>query len=150
MSLMEVILTRSVENVGSNGEVVNVAAGYARNYLIPQGMAVPADGTHRRVMAEETRLFGLRDRKRRRAAEVLAGTFQDVSVTIAMQAGEDDKLFGSVTNRDIAVELAKQGREIDRHSIELEEPLKQLGVYSVPVRLHQDVRVSVKVWVVKA
>jgi large subunit ribosomal protein L9 len=66
-----------------------------------------------------------------------------------MQAGEDDKLFGSVTNRDIAAELAKQGREIDRHSIELEEPLKQLGVYSVPVRLHQDVRVSVKVWVVK-
>lgn len=147
---MDVILVKSVPNIGAEGDVVKVAAGYARNYLIPQGMAVVADRAHQRVMAEEGRQAGLRDRKRRRGAEALAAKFQDVSVTIAMQAGEDDKLFGSVTNRDIAVELAKQGREIDRHSIELEEPLKQLGVYSVPVRLHQDVRVSVKVWVVKA
>ena len=113
-------------------------------------MAVPADDTHRRVMAEEEKLAHVRDRKRRRAAETLAAKYQDVSVTITMQAGEDDKLFGSVTNRDIADALAAQGHEVDRHRIELAEPIKQLGVYSVPLRLHRDVQAAVKVWVVKA
>lgn len=147
---MEVILLKSVPNLGEPGDCVDVARGYARNYLVPNGMAVIADDGQRRVLAEEQRLSHLRDRKRRRAAEALAGRYQDVSVTIAMQAGEDDKLFGSVTTRDLAEELAKQGLEVDRRAIELEEPLKQLGVYSVPVRLHQDVRVTVKVWVVKS
>jgi len=147
---MEVILLKSVPNLGEAGDCVNVARGYARNYLVPNGMAVVADDSQRRILAEEQRLSHLRDRKRRRAAESLAGRFQDVSVTIAMQAGEDDKLFGSVTTRDLAEELAKQGLEVDRRAIELEEPLKQLGVYSVPVRLHHDVRVTVKVWVVKS
>jgi len=150
MSPMEVILLKSVPNVGDEGAVVKVAAGYARNYLIPNGMAVPADDAHRRIMAEEAKLSHVRDRKRRRAAEGLAARFADVSVTIPMQAGEDDKLFGSVTNRDIAEALAAQGHEVDRRHIELTEPLKQLGVYSVPLRLHRDVQVSVKVWVVKA
>ncbi len=147
---MEVILTRNVDNVGDEGAVVKVAAGFARNFLIPRGLAVPADDTHRRIMAEESKLVHVRDRKRRRAAETLAAKYQDVSVTISMQAGEDDKLFGSVTNRDIADALAAQGHDVDRRGIELEEPIKQLGVYSVPLRLHRDVRVAVKVWVVKA
>jgi large subunit ribosomal protein L9 len=150
MISMEVILMKEVENLGAPGAIVNVARGYARNYLIPRGLAVPADDPHRRIVAEEERLSGLRDRKRKRAAETLAEKHRDISCTLTVQAGEDDKLFGSVTNRDIAEELVKQGLEIDRRQIELEEPIKQLGVYQVPVRLHQDVKVNVKVWVVKA
>jgi large subunit ribosomal protein L9 len=146
---MEVILLKDVENLGVPGTVVDVKRGYARNYLIPRGLAVPADDSHKRIVAEEGRLTGLRDRKRKRAAEALAAKHQDVSCTLSVQAGDDDKLFGSVTGRDIAEELAKQGLEVDRRQIELEEPIKQLGVYQVPVRLHQDVRVNVKVWVVK-
>jgi large subunit ribosomal protein L9 len=147
---MQVILLKSVPNVGDEGQVVNVARGFARNYLVPQGLAVIADDRQRRIMAEENRLAGLRDRKRRRAAESLAGRFQDVSCTIAVQAGEDDKLFGSVTARDIAEDLTRQGFAIEKRQVELEEPIKQLGVYSVPLRLHADVRASVKVWVVKS
>ncbi len=147
---MEVILLKSVPNVGEEGQIVNVARGFARNFLVPQGLAVVADDSHRRMMAEEGKLAGLRDRKRRRAAEELAARFQDVSCTIAVQAGEDDKLFGSVTARDIAEELARQGYAVEKKHVELEEPIKQLGVYSVPLRLHADVQASVKVWVVKS
>ncbi len=147
---MQVILVKDVDNLGDKGAVVEVARGFARNYLIPRGLAVPADDTHRRILAEEGRLSGLRDRKHKRQAETLAAKFRDVSCTIAVQAGDDDKLFGSVTNRDIAEELARQGVQLDRRQIELDEPIKQLGVYSVPLRLHRDVRVDIKVWVVKS
>ena len=147
---MDVILLKNVENVGEMGAVVRVASGYARNYLLPQGLAVPASEGQRRAVAEHVRLEGHRDAKRRRAAEGLAERHQDLSCTISVQAGEDDRLFGSVTARDIATALAEQEVTIEHRQVELEEPIKQLGVYSVPVRLHPEVSITVKVWVVKA
>ena len=104
----------------------------------------------RGVLAEEGRLSGLRGRKRRIEAEELASGFNDVSCTISVQAAEDEKLYGSVTDRDIAAGLRELGHEVEHNQIVLEEPIKQLGVYTVPVKLHEEVEVSVKVWVVRS
>ncbi len=147
---MDVILLQKVDNLGEVGEIISVARGYARNYLIPQGIAVIADDSNRRVLAEEGRLSGLRGRKRRIEAEELASGFNDVSCTISVQAAEDEKLYGSVTDRDIAAGLRELGHEVEHNQIVLEEPIKQLGVYTVPVKLHEEVEVSVKVWVVRS
>jgi large subunit ribosomal protein L9 len=147
---MDVILLKKVENLGEMGAVVSVSRGFARNYLLPHGLAVPATDGQRRAVAEHIRLEGHRDVKRKRTAEGLAEKYRDLSCTITVQAGEDDKLFGSVTPRDIASALAEQEVEIEHRQVELEEPIKQLGVYSVPVKLHPEVTITVKVWVVKA
>ncbi len=147
---MEVLLLKNVDNLGDMGQMVTVRAGYARNYLIPKGFAVVANQSQRRVFKESLRQEVLRDKKRKRNAEGIAASHQELSCTITVQAGEDDRLFGSVTTRDIAAAMLDQEIEIDHKQVELEEPIKQLGVYSVPVRLHPEVEVPVKVWVVKA
>jgi len=146
---MDVILLKRVDNLGEAGDVISVARGYARNYLIPQGIAVVADDSHRRALVEEDRLSGLRSRKMKRVAEEIASSFQEVSCTIPVQAAEDEKLYGSVGERDIADALRALGHEIEHRQIVLEEPIKQLGVYTVPVKLHEEVEVTVKVWVVR-
>ncbi len=147
---MDVILLQKVEHLGEAGQTVSVARGYARNYLIPKGLAVVADESHRRQMAELARWAHVREAKQRRAAEEQAAAFKDVSCTIQVQASEDDKLYGAVHERDIAEALAKLGHEVDHKQIRLEEPIKQLGVYTVPIALHEDVVVEIKVWVVRA
>ena len=148
---MDVILTKSVESLGQMGEVISVAPGFARNYLIPQGLAVMATVGQKKLVAEQVVLAEKRDLLRKSVAEQLASQYaaKELSCTISVQADDDDKLFGSVTARDIATALAQQDLAIEHHQIELTEPIKQLGVYTVPLKLHSDVEVAAKVWVVK-
>ena len=147
---MDVILMQSVENLGEMGDTVSVARGYARNYLIPQGLAVLATEGHRKLVAEHMKLEAKRDDLRKAGAEELAAKLGELSCTITVQAGDDDKLFGSVGPRDIADALKADSGEFDHKQIVLDEAIKQLGVYSVPVKLHPEVEVTAKVWVVKA
>ena len=146
---MDVILREDVDKLGRTGEVVTVKDGYARNFLLPRGLAYLAtDGNRRRLQAEQ------RQRDRRVAEEVssareLATRLETVSLSFSMKAGEGDKLFGSVTAADIAERLAAEGLTVDRKAVELENPIKALGVYKVPIRLHADVKPEVRVWVVK-
>jgi large subunit ribosomal protein L9 len=147
---MEVILMQSVDNLGEMGETVSVARGYARNFLIPKGLAVLATEGHRQLVNEHMKLEAKREDLRKASAEELAAKLGELSCTITVQAGEDDKLFGSVGPRDIAEALNTDKGEFDHKQIVLEETIKQLGVYSVPVKLHTEVEVTAKVWVVKA
>jgi len=146
---MDVILREDVEKLGQAGQVVTVKDGYARNFLLPRGLAYPAtDGNRRRLDAEQ------RLRARKVEAEVsgardVAAKLEAISLSFSMKAGEGDKLFGSVTASDIAERLEAEGVKVDRKHIELEEPIKALGVYKVPVRLHADVKPEIRVWVVK-
>ena len=147
---MDVILKKNMDDLGQAGDIVSVARGYARNYLIPKGFAAQANEGNLRIMKEEERLQGVRGKKLKKVAEELSSKFNDVSCTISVQASEDDKLYGSVGGREIATALAELGYGIEPKQIVLEEPIKQLGVYTVPIKLHEEVEVSVKVWVVKA
>lgn len=147
---MDVILLKDIEALGKTGEIVSVARGYARNYLVPQGLVAWANASNLKMVQEEDRLSGLRGRKLKRAAEDQSLKFNDISCTISVQASEDDKLYGSVGAREIATAMAELGHDLDHHQYILEEPIKQLGVYTVPIKLHDEVEVSVKVWVVKA
>jgi large subunit ribosomal protein L9 len=147
---MEVILMQKVETLGEMGDTVTVARGYARNYLIPQGLAVLATDGHRKLVEQHMKLEAKRDDLRRASAEELAAKIGELSCTISVQAAEDEKLFGSVTSRDIAEALSNDANRFDHKQIVLDEAIKQLGVYTVPVKLHAEVEVPAKVWVVKA
>jgi large subunit ribosomal protein L9 len=146
---MKVVLVKGVDRLGKAGEVVSVKDGYARNYLLPQGLAQPATSGGMARFEQEKKVDAQREVRRSREAEELANRLALVSVTSAVQAGEDDRLFGSVTAQDIADLLTKEGFEIDKRKILLEEPIKALGVYTVPIKLHKDVTADVKVWVVR-
>jgi large subunit ribosomal protein L9 len=147
---MEVILKQAVEKLGQPGDVVKVSAGFARNYLLPRGIAYEATpGNLKRIAQEKARLDAA-ENTRRSAAQELAGKIEAVSLTFSARVGEEGKLFGSVTATDIAEQLAAQGFEIEKRQIDLHEPIKALGVYRVPVRLHADVKPELKVWVIKA
>ncbi|MBU8921921.1 MAG: 50S ribosomal protein L9 [Bacteroidales bacterium] len=146
---MELILKNSVPGLGERGDIVTVKAGYARNYLLPKKLAVPATGAMKKVIVEENRLQSVRDDKHKRTVQDTAAKMKDLSCTIVVQAGEEDKLYGSVSAQDIATAVTAQGFEIDHKMVVLEEHIKILGVYTVPVRLHKDVEVPVKIWVVK-
>ncbi len=146
---MEVILRQAVENLGHPGDVVTVSNGYARNYLLPRGVAYQAtEGNKKRISQEKARLEAA-EGQRRGAAEEIAKKLEEVSITFAARVGEEGKLFGSVTTQDIADQLAAQGFTIERRQIDLHEPIKALGVYRVPVKLHADVKPEIKVWVIK-
>ena len=147
---MEVILMQSVDNLGQMGDTVSVARGFARNYLVPKGLAVLATEGHRKLVAEHMKLESKRDDLRKASAEELAAKLGELSCTITVQAGDDDKLFGSVGPREIAEALKTDSNDFDHKQIVLDEAIKQLGVYSVPVKLHSEVEVVAKVWVVKA
>lgn len=146
---MEVILLQSVPPLGARGDVVRVKPGYARNYLFPRKFAIPATQANQRVFKEEEQIRQRRDLKEMEGAKGLATKLDGVSCTITAQVGDDDKLYGSVTAADIAKELANQNFDIDRKKILLDEPIKKVGVYSVDVKLHREVIVPIKVWVVK-
>ena len=146
---MEIILRQAVENLGKPGDVVKVKSGYARNYLLPHGLAYEATpGNLKRIQQERDRLDAA-ENERRSAAQAIAEKLEQVSLTFSARVGEEGKLFGSVTAADIAEQLAAQGFQIERRLIDLHEPIKALGVYRVPVRLHADVKPEIRVWVIK-
>ena len=146
--MVEVILKKDVVDLGHAGELVNVRPGYARNYLIPQGLALLATEGNRRRFEEERRQIEQSAEREREAARALAERIEEQSLTFNVRAGDEGRLFGSVTSADIAERLEEAGFAVDRRLIRLEEPIKELGVYDVPVRLHADVQPEVKVWVV--
>lgn len=146
---MKVILRKEHEKLGQIGATVDVKDGYARNYLIPRGIAYPATEGSMRALEEEKRQAERRSNKQQKASEKLAGELDKVSLTIKMKVGEDEKLFGSVTSQMIADGLKEQGFDIDKRIIDLEEPIKALGIYTVNVKLHASVIGKVKVWVVQ-
>ena len=146
---MEIILIQAVKNLGTEGDVITVADGYGRNFLIPQGMAIPANKSNMKRIDDIKRRQRTRELKELEQAKKVAEQLLSVSCTIPVQAGEEDKLFGSVTSQDIARALEKEGMEIDRRKIVLEEPIKELGVFTVNVKLHSEVTGTLKVWVVK-
>jgi large subunit ribosomal protein L9 len=146
---MEVILRETVENVGRAGEVVKVKDGYARNFLIPKGLAFAATARNRTRADAEARRQAGKLAAQQGDAEALAAQLAGLEVRFTVKAGEGDKLFGSIGSADIAGQLAEQGLTVDKRVIELEEPIKMIGVYQVPVRLHPDVRGEVRVWVDK-
>jgi len=146
---MEIILRQAVENLGKTGDVVKVKSGYARNYLLPHGLAYEATpGNLKRIQQERDRLEAA-ENERRTAAQTQAERLDAVSLTFSARVGEEGKLFGSVTAADIQQQLESQGFHIERRQIDLHEPIKALGVYRVPIRLHADVKPEVRVWVIK-
>ena len=146
---MEVILRQAVEKLGHPGDIVKVSAGYARNFLLPRGVAYEATpGNKKRIERERQRLEAAED-SRRTSAQGLAEKLEQVSLTFSARVGEEGKLFGSVTTADIAQQLAEQGYTIEKRQIDLKDPIKALGVYRVPVKLHADVKPEIRVWVIK-
>ena len=144
-----VILQENVENLGSTGDIVKVRDGYARNFLVPRGLAVVADGRNVRRLNHQKRLAESRKLKALAAARALAEQLSSAAVTINKEAGEDNKLFGSVTNRDIAEALAADGFEVDRRLIHIDEPIRTLGVKQVLVKIHAEVQTPLTVYVTK-
>ena len=146
---MEVILRQAVENLGHPGDLVKVSAGFARNYLLPRGVAVAATEGNKKRSAQEKARLEAAEAARRQTAEEYAATVEQISLTFSARVGEEGKLFGSVTSADIAHQLEAQGYKIEKRQIDLNEPIKALGVYRVPIKLHADVKPEIKVWVIK-
>jgi large subunit ribosomal protein L9 len=147
---MEVILRQAVENLGKPGDVVKVSNGYARNFLLPHGVAFEATpGNLKRIQQERDRLEAA-ENERREAAQGLATKLEQVQLTFSARVGDEGKLFGSVTSADVAQQLEAQGFHVEKRQIDLHEPIKALGVYRIPIRLHADVKPEIRVWVIKA
>ena len=142
---MEVILREDVEKVGSRGAVVKVADGYARNFLLPKRLAVLATDSNKKIIEQEREAYLRREAKAAADAQDLARLLASVTLTFRHRVGENDHLFGSVTAKDIAEALEAQKFHIDRRKVQLEEPIRTLGEYEVPLRLHRDVTTSIKV-----
>jgi large subunit ribosomal protein L9 len=146
---VKVILLRDINTVGSAGEIVSVANGYARNFLIPKRQALMAtDANVAKFESQRRQHEAVADRDKR-SAEAQAAELEKASLTATVKVGEGERLFGSVTTQNIADLLKEQGHDVDRRKIELEEPIRALGVYTLPIRLEHDVKASVKLWVVK-
>ena len=146
---MKVILRKDLETLGAVGEIVEVKEGYARNYLIPRGIALKADAKNIKILEEEQKKANLKLRKDKKSAEKLAQKLDTVSCTVAVTVGEEDRVFGSVTTQDISDLLKDKGFDIDRKKIVLDEPIKALGIYDIPIKLHSEVEAKIKLWVVK-
>ncbi len=146
---MEVILREEIDNLGRRGDVVKVAAGYARNYLLPKRLAVAANESNKKIVEQEKQAYLRRESKEIGDANDLAKMMATVEVTIAQKAGENDQLFGSVTSQDISAALERAGYTIDRRKVNLAEPIKALGDYKVTVKLHREVSVELPVHVIK-
>ena len=146
---MEIILREDVERLGSRGQVVKVADGYARNFLLPKRLAVAATDANRKIVEQERQAHLRREAKQKSEAEDLSKLLSGVTVTIAQKAGENDQLFGSVTSKDVAEGLEKMNFTVDRRKIALDEPIKQLGDHPVAVRLFKDVVANITVQVVR-
>jgi large subunit ribosomal protein L9 len=146
---MEVILREDIDKLGSRGQVVDVAPGYARNFLLPRKLAVAATAANKKIVEQERQSHLRKEARLKSEAEELARLLNGVTVTFAQKAGEHDQLFGSVTSKDIAEALERQNFHVDRRKVMLEEPIKQLGEHKAPVRLHREVTAEVTVVVVR-
>jgi len=146
---MDVILREDIEKLGTRGELVKVAPGYARNFLLPNKMAVAATASNKKIVEQERQAHLRREAKVEGEAKDLGKMLGAVAITISQKAGENDQLFGSVTSKDIAEALEKQGYTLERRKIVLDEPIKTLGEFKVPVRLHREVTAEITVHVVK-
>jgi len=146
--MVELILRKDVPDLGRAGEMVQVRAGYARNYLIPQGIGLPATEGNRKSFEDERDQVEKAAEREGDQAKSLAAGLEGQSVTFSVRAGEEGQLFGSVTAADIAEKLGNDGFSVERRFVKLEDPIKELGVYDVSIRLHADVEVVLKVWVV--
>jgi large subunit ribosomal protein L9 len=146
---MEVILREHVDHLGRRGDVVKVAAGYARNYLLPQKLALTVTDANRKQIERERKVVEAREAEERQTSEALAERIGHVELVIARRVGETEALYGSVTTADIAEALGAKGLEIERRRVQLDEPIKQLGEYTIAIRLHRDVTAQVKLAVVK-
>ena len=146
---MKVILREDVPDVGQAGQTVEVKPGYGRNFLIPRNLAIPATSGNLKAIGEIEKQKDTRARKRRKAADVVRVKIEKLSLSREVLVGEEDKMFGSVTSADIAEMLEKEGVVVDKRAIELEEPIKALGVYTVPVKCDRDVVANLRLWVIK-
>ncbi len=146
---MKVLLYADIDKLGWLGDVVEVKDGYARNYLVPHGLAYPATPANKRRVEAEASSRVLQSAAEQSDAEVLAAKLENIELTFTAKVGEADKLFGSVTSADIADKLGELGYPLDKRAVELEEPIKMIGIYKIPVRLHPEVHAKVRVWVVK-
>ena len=147
---MEIILRQAVENLGKPGDVVTVKNGFARNYLLPRGFAFEATPGNLKRIAQERGRLEAAENERVGSAQELAKRLEEVQLTFSARVGEEGKLFGSVTSADIAEQLNAQGFQIEKRLIDLHDPIKALGVYRVPIKLHADVKPEIRVWVIKA
>src|SRR6266850_2534671 len=145
---MEVILREHVDNLGRRGEVVKVAAGYARNYLLPRKLALLVTDGNKKQIERERGKFEQKEAEEKNVAEALAGRIANAEVIITRKVGETEALYGSVTSSDIAEALAAKGFEIDRRKLQLPEPIKKLGEFEIPVKLHRDVGRKIKLRVI--
>lgn len=146
---MKIILKEDIKKLGKMGQIVDVADGYARNYLVPKGFAVEASTKNIRSLEHEKKIIQEKARKHKDSAQDLASRISAMTLTIKAKAGEEEKLFGSVTTMDIAEALLTRGVEIEKKKIVLEEPIKRLGSYSVQIKLHPDVSVPLTVQVIQ-
>ncbi|MGH7595113.1 MAG: 50S ribosomal protein L9 [bacterium] len=146
---MKVILRQDFDALGEAGKTFTVKDGYARNFLIPRGIAYEATGSNQRLFEQDKQRLEARKNREKHLAEGMQAKLDGVSVTATVPVGEEDRVFGSVTTQDIADLLTAKGFEIDKRKIQLEEPIKALGFYEVPVKLHSEVQAVIKVWVVK-
>ena len=146
---MKIILKKDLEKLGQAGEIVEAKRGYARNYLIPNGSAVEASTANMKIYEQERHAIERKREQEIAAAQAFANKLNGVSITATVQVGEEDKVFGAVTSQNIADLLAEKGVEVDRRKIVLDEPLKALGVFKVPIKLHAQVEAQIKVWVVR-
>ena len=146
---MKVILQQEVPNVGKIGDILDVSDGFGRNFLIPQGKALMASTKNMKEFEHKKRLVSQKLKQEKEGASSLAVKLEQLSLTIKRKVGEQEKLFGSVTNKDIQELLVKEGFKIEKGSIVLDEPIKALGVFTVPIRLHPEVIANLKVWVVE-
>jgi large subunit ribosomal protein L9 len=147
---MDVVLLKAVEKLGAEGAVVQVKPGFARNYLLPRGLAVPATAQQLKAIEVINRQRLQRSQRIQAEAETLKRKLEGRSLTLKLSLGMDDKPFGSITTHDLVEALTLEGIEVDKHAIHLEQPIKALGVYQIPVRLHPHVTATLKLWVVKA
>ncbi|MBI3754845.1 MAG: 50S ribosomal protein L9 [Deltaproteobacteria bacterium] len=146
---MELILKKDTPSLGKMGNVVRVADGHARNYLIPHGIGIEATAKNLKLLEKELKIWQKKAEKQKEEAQKLAQEIEKLSLSFARKAGEEDRMFGSVTSLDIEEGLKQNGIGIDRKKIHLEEPIKALGVFTVPVKLHTEVTANLKVLVVK-
>lgn len=146
---MRIVLREDVEKLGRRGEVVDVAAGFARNFLLPKGKALPATEGNLKVVERDRRRYAVRQAKDKEEAASVARRLAGISCTIVRKVGENDQLYGSVTASDISECLEKEGIAIDKRRVLLEEPIRALGIYTISVRLHHEVTGEIRVWVVK-
>ncbi len=146
---MKVILREDVADLGEAGQTIEVKDGYGRNYLIPRNLAIVATKANLKAIDEIDKQKSIREKKLRRTAEILKERIEKVELSAEVLVGEEDKLYGSITNQDVAGLLAEKGITVDKRTVELDEPIKALGVYTVPIRIDKEVTANCQVWVVK-